>query len=323
LRCVSLWIAILLVCLPAAGQAPCPVLGRGRLVETVRNWVFIQGKIRSPISKGRADLPVGARLESARPVSLAGDRLYRLDMTLRGPAMGRVSVHVVWGKAHGEQLAWPPSTGEGALSSHGSRASAYIVAPASGQCQARFRIVRTDREAKTSTVAVSQVRLFDLGKAPSRDSAVLLDEGFEHWSGPDKPHGYSVAFAKPGQLRPTTEHVHSGRKAARNHGPRAMLFGARLPCRFGTIVRIQLWARGRGRVDLHPIPYLGQHGRHNNLATRSFKVSDRWQRYSFVFVQLFPQCDHLCPAIDIHGPVAIDSLRVETLGTPYYSRNGP
>ena len=154
----------------------------------------------------------------------------------------------------------------------------------------------------------------DLGAAVLIQPETWYQTSFEDWTPEVKPKDCVVTlFAKPGQFVPTSEDVHSGQTAAMNKDGRVYLWGAHVPCRFGTFLRIRVWARGKGNIILGATPFSDRIFQGLPPTETNLQVDGAWKCYETVIGQNRVEADTLMPTMDIYGPVTIDDWTVEKI----------
>ena len=318
-------IAPLLLCAAALGasvpedhRAPAPVLGAGRPVAMSATWHTVDATGKTAPAPGRI-MPRGTaaiRIETRPAVTVTPWHVYRLAIPVRGGSALAVEAGLCTVDGAPERfMVWPRRHhgAANALSPGGTTVTGYCVIPPGGDRHVVAYVSCRYPNAGHRPVHVGTPRLVDLGPVPARPGTVLLADGFDHWTDAGMPYGHHVVFAKPKQFVPAHQGMHAGRSAAHNRQGRALLFGPHLPCRFASVVRIRVWARGTGRVHVWATPYVARTGRCTPCRTGTFAIDGDWRPCELVVGQHVPEADHLVPTIDVHGPIALDSLTVERL----------
>ena len=319
----------LLAAVPEDHLAPVPVLGRGSAVPFSGHWHVVDAQGRSTPARPGPEAPwveltapgaKSARIETRPAATVKAWHVYRLAVPVRGvPGMGVDVGLIVSGRKDRPSRRfriWPRRHAANAVSPSGSVLTGYVIVPPGSGSQAVAYVSGRIPVKVGRPILVGVPTLTDVGPVPARRPATLLVDGFEHWTDAGMPWGHHAAFTKPGQFAPIHDKVHDGRTAARNRGGRALLFGPFVPCRFGTVVRIRVWARGKGRVDMWGTPYLGRVGRGAGPCSVSFSVNGDWRPCEIVLGQHLPEADTLRPCVDVHGKVTVDTLSVERLTPP-------
>ena len=305
--------------------APVPLLHAGSVVCVTKKWEVHEGKevaleaVTQKPDWTRCDIPpdAPAMLESAPVVKLETAHIYRVEFPLQLPLNVSTAVRVRFGTSpSAEQLLWPQWHGGPGLNPRGDRIGGYIIVARTMLGTAVCRLRLTCREKLPATVHIGPITWTDFGRVPAGPGFAMYQNGFEHWRESGEPHDFSVVFAKPQQLSPTPEAAHSGQHGAANNGGRALCFGPPVPCRFGSILRLRISARGRGAVTLAVIPYLGRTGRGIAPNRTRLEATRDWREYTALTVQNQPKADHVVPTIELNGKLLIDDFRVERVAVP-------
>lgn len=243
--------------------------------------------------------------------------IYQVEIPLRGPCstIAGVLFRLTGGEHPVEISAWP-SLFESAsgLNPAGFVVRGYAAVPSGAGTKA---VIRIRVYGKSGLLAeTGQPRITDLGMSTLIQPETWWTLPFDDWTSDGQPEECGlVLYAKPGQFVPTTEDVHSGQTAAMNKNGYVWLWGSRVPCRFGTFVRIRVWARGKGDITVSAQPFFSYTRGLPCMETR-FTVDGGWKCYEIIIGQNRVEADVLIPSIFIDGSVTIDDWTVEMLTAP-------
>ena len=346
MKSISLTVVILLLAVfhpPVMGMsgnelnenniAPAPVLGgRGQEVSlTGDSWQAVAETGGTPVivsaSKqegwSRLTLKAGKTagiIETKIGFEAKPWHIYQVEIPLRGPCSTTAAVQLrLQGEKVSELSVWPDwFCGNAGLNPSGFVVRGYAAVSPGTWTMAKIRVSFNGKapvQSEADTLAETGIpKVKDLGTATLIQPEIWYQSSFEKWTPDGKPDQCAwFYFAKPGQVVPTTEDVHSGQTAATNKDGRIYLGCYNVPCRFGTFLRIRVWARGKGTIVLSATPYSGGLFRELPPMETGFPVDGGWKCYEIVIGQNRVEADSLIPTMDIYGLVTIDDWTVEKI----------
>lgn len=321
----------------ANSVAPAPVLGGiGQKIILSGSWQGVAESGVAPVTVSPSEgtwkkltLNTGKTagiIETEAGFTAKEWHIYKIEVPLRGPCNTTATIQLrLQGGTPVELFVWPPCFGTVCgLNPAGFMTRGYAVVPQGVTAEAVVRVTLNGKagspgQSETRPLAeVGPPRVTDLGAVASIQPETWWTCSFENWTPENWPkESLVIAFAKPGQFGPTTENAHSGLTAGMNKEGRAYMWGSHVPCRFGTIVRIRVWARGKGSLVFSAVPFIPPQGRWNPSMETRVAVDGDWKCYEAILGQNRPETDTLVPALDINGSVTVDDWTMEKLSTPY------
>lgn len=284
-----------------------------------------KGAARAAVRVGRTDThaPVivldadpgrALQLLSRQRFRLEPFHTYRVSVVLGGPPSSQMSFGFVClvgdgtDRRRADRTVWPIAAGGTCPS--GREESGYLVNGPKRVGAALFvkrGPVRRAVNNEPSRAFFHRVLLADCGRLPPAP-AVYYREEFEGLGASPVPKGYTLVFAKKGQVRSAGE---EGCRFIHNTRGRAALFGPLQPARFGSVYALTVRAKGSGTVSLRLLPYMGQAGRFAASHSETARLkANTWSSVSLTAGQHVPQADFMCPFIDLQGPVSLDWIEL-------------